>query len=69
MKFAISFIGQSLYLRRIFNLDFLFPFQSGGGHLLPERELQQLTDRERTQILSVIRRDAILQLQVQLKAR
>ena len=53
----------------LFNLDFLFPFQSGGGHLLPERELQQLTDRERTQILSVIRRDAILQLQVQLKAR
>ena len=44
-------------------------FQGNGGHLLPEKELQQLTDKERAQILSVIRRDAILQLQVQLKAR
>jgi hypothetical protein len=55
-----------------FFIKYLF-FQAslgrGSHQLLPERELQQLTARERQHILSVIRQDAILQVQVQLKAR
>ena len=37
--------------------------------VVEESDLHHLTEKERSQILSVIRRDSILQLQVQLRAR